>query len=82
MPFDYKKMPIISGAALPNHQRHEFCLYDDRIYTRQISQSPPYIHFNPQISQITQIMMNVGRRLRNLLGLIPSSLLRLHGANS
>jgi len=33
--------------------------------------------FNPQISQITQITMNVGLRMRNLPGLIPRSLLRL-----
>jgi hypothetical protein len=34
------------------------------------------IEFNPQISQITQITMNVRWRMRNLPGLIPRSLLR------
>ena len=34
------------------------------------------IEFNPQISQITQIIMNVRWRLRNLPGLIPRSLPR------
>jgi len=32
--------------------------------------------FNPQISQITQIIIDVRKRLRNLPGLIPRSLLR------
>ena len=34
------------------------------------------VEFNPQISQITQIIMNVRWRLQNLSGLIPRSLLR------
>ena len=34
-------------------------------------------YFNPQISQMTQIIMNVLGRLRNYTGLIPRSLQRL-----
>ncbi len=42
----------------------------------EFSWLPKKIHFNPQISQITQITMNVRWRLRNLPGLIPRSLPR------